>query len=67
LPRPSTLGDVKSEIARESEAFAKTYNAHDFKALGQFYAEDAVVYAQGVDITKGREAIQKLYASFERI
>src|SRR5262245_31515799 len=63
---PVYAGDLKSEIAQESEAFAKTYNAHDFKALGQFYAEDAVVYAQGVDITKGREAIQKLYVSFEK-
>ncbi len=25
-----------------------------------------MVYAQGVDITKGREAIQKLWASFEK-
>jgi ketosteroid isomerase-like protein len=24
------------------------------------------VYAQGVDVTKGREAIQKLWASFEK-
>jgi ketosteroid isomerase-like protein len=61
---PVYAGDVNSEIAQEFKTFEKTYNAHDFKALGQFYAEDAVVYAQGVDITKGREAIQKHYASF---
>ena len=62
---PVYAGDVKSEIAPQAEAFAKAYNAHDFKALGQLYTEDAVIYAKGVDITKGREAIQKLWASFE--
>jgi ketosteroid isomerase-like protein len=63
---PVYAGDLKSDIAQESEAFAKAYNAHDFKALGQLYAKDAVVYAQGVDITKGRDAIQKLWTSFEK-
>ena len=66
ISSPLHAGDLKSEIAKQEEAFAKAYNAHDFKALGQMYAEDAVVYAQGVDITKGREAIQKLWASFEK-
>jgi ketosteroid isomerase-like protein len=63
---PVYAGDVKSEIAPQAEAFAKAYNTHDFKALGQLYTEDAVIYAQGVDTTKGREAIQKLWASFEK-
>ena len=63
---PVYAGDAKSEIAQEFKTFDETYNAHDFKALGQFYAEDAVVYGQGVDITKGREALQKRWASSEK-
>src|SRR5262245_60808751 len=66
IASPLHAGDLKSEIAKEEEAFAKAYNAHDFKALGQMYADNAVVYAQGIDITSGREAIQKLWASFEK-
>jgi ketosteroid isomerase-like protein len=66
IASPLHAGDLKSDIAQQEQAFAKAYNAHDFQALGQMYAEDAVVYAQGVDVTKGREAIQKLWASFEK-
>ena len=66
IASPLQAGDLKSEIAQQEQAFAKAFNSHDFKALGQMYAEDAVVYAQGVDVTRGREAIQKLWASFEK-
>jgi ketosteroid isomerase-like protein len=66
IASPVYAKDLKSDIAQESEAFAKAYNAHDFKTLGQLYAKDAVVYAQGIETTKGREAIQKLWTSFEK-
>jgi Ketosteroid isomerase homolog len=58
--------DVKSEIDKQNEAFDKAYASHDFKTLGQFYEEDAVVYPQGSDIIKGREGIQKLWESYEK-
>jgi ketosteroid isomerase-like protein len=66
IASPVYAKDLKSDIAQESKAFAKAYNAHDFKTLGQLYAKDAVVYAQGIETTKGREAIQKLWTSFEK-
>jgi ketosteroid isomerase-like protein len=66
IASPLHAADLKSDIAQQEQAFAKAYNAHDFKALGQMYAADAVVYAQGVDVTRGRDAIQKLWASFEK-
>jgi uncharacterized protein (TIGR02246 family) len=61
---PAYAGDVKAEINQQNEAFDQAYASHDFKKLGEFYAEDAVVYPQGSDVLKGREAIQNLWQSY---
>jgi uncharacterized protein (TIGR02246 family) len=63
---PAYAGDVRSEINQQNEAFDQAYASHDFKKLGEFYAEDAVVYPQGGDVLKGREAIQNLWQSYEK-
>jgi ketosteroid isomerase-like protein len=63
---PVYAGDMKSEIDERNKAFDQDYASHDFKKLGEFYAEDAIVYPQGSDVVQGREAIQKLWQSFEK-
>ena len=63
---PAYAGDVKNEINQQNQAFDQAYASHDFKKLGEFYTEDAVVYPQGSDVVKGREAIQKLWQSYEK-
>jgi uncharacterized protein (TIGR02246 family) len=63
---PVCAGDVKSEIDQQNEAFEQAYTSHDFKKLGEFYTEDAVVYFQGSDVLKGREDIQKVWESYEK-
>jgi uncharacterized protein (TIGR02246 family) len=66
IASPVYAQDVKSEIVQQNEAFEKAYLSHDFKALGDLYTEDAVVYPQGSDVVTGREAIQKLWESYEK-
>ena len=66
LVTPASAQDVKSEIIAQNTAFDQAYAKHDFKALGDMYAEDAVVYPQGSDIIKGREAIRQLWQSYEK-
>src|SRR5262249_44157248 len=59
--------DVTSEINKQNDAFDKAYAAYDFNTLGKLYDENAVVYAQGIDVTKGRAAIQKLWESYKGV
>jgi ketosteroid isomerase-like protein len=63
---PVYAADVRSEIDKQNEAFDQAYASHDFKALGEFYNEDAIVYPQGADIIQGREQIQKLWESYQK-
>ena len=62
---PVYASDVTGEINKQNEAFDKAYAAKDFTTLGKFYDQNAVVYAQGVDVTKGRADIQKLWESYK--
>src|ERR1043165_2781197 len=62
---PVYASDVTSEINKQNEGFDKAYAAKDFTTLGKFYDENAIVYAQGVEVTKGRTAIQKLWESYK--
>jgi ketosteroid isomerase-like protein len=66
IASPVHARDVKSEIVPLNDAFDKAYASHDFNALGEFYAQDAVVYPQGSDIIKGRKGIQDLWKSYEK-
>ena len=66
IASPVYAADVKSEIEQQNEAFDQAYASHDFKKLGEFYAEDAVVYPQGSEVLKGRADIQKLWESYEK-
>jgi ketosteroid isomerase-like protein len=65
IAAPVYASDVRSEINKQNAAFDKAYASHDFKTLGEFYDQDAVVYAQGSDVIKGRVGIQKLWQSYE--
>src|SRR5262245_38032667 len=65
LATPAYASDVTGEINKQNEAFDKAYAAKDFKTLGKFYDQNAVVYAQGSDVVKGRADIQKLWESYK--
>src|SRR5690349_2411671 len=48
---PVYANDVTTEINKQNDAFDKAYAAKDFTTLGKFYDQNAVVYAQGIDVT----------------
>jgi ketosteroid isomerase-like protein len=65
IATPVYASDVRSEIDKVNSVFDKAYAAHDFKKLGELYDQNAVVYAQGSPVIKGRPGIQKLWESYK--
>jgi uncharacterized protein (TIGR02246 family) len=62
LPAFAQAMDLRTEIAKVSEAWQAAYNAGDAAALAALYAEDATILPPGGDAVSGRAAIQAHFA-----
>ncbi len=60
-PAPPAAADDRAAIAAASRAFSAAYVRNDTAALGQLYADSAVVLPPGREV-RGRAAIQRLFA-----
>jgi uncharacterized protein (TIGR02246 family) len=55
-------GDLKSQIAKQDQAWQTAYNAKNSAAIAGLYADDAKVMAPGQATVSGRTDIQAFFA-----
>jgi uncharacterized protein (TIGR02246 family) len=58
-PAAPDMGKVKTEIQTLENAWAAADNARDAKAVGAFYADDAVSFSNNKPMISGKDAIMK--------
>jgi len=66
IASPVYAQDQVSGIAERVKAYQDTYNRGDMDSFGQLFAEDAKAYPPGSDVVEGRDAIVKLWQSYQK-